>query len=327
MHWLNFHNVHEIENQWAQVDRKVLVLYNPNARAGRSKKNALKATERLKEEKIPFSFMETRSIEEAEKSIASAKEDGATEVLAVGGDGTMHHIANFAIKYGLQMAMIPSGSGNDFASALNIPAKVEQAIEIFVQGKTASINAIRVNLEDRRYYSINVTDVGWGAKVVKSSQTKLKWLPGLMKYYLLAISEFVKYKPRELVVTIDGKEYRFQSRILAAGLGQTFGSGMRILPEARFNLDQINIAVLHGASKLQALKALTLVPKAKHVGLDYIWMGWGKKIKVEAEIPTLVESEGELKGITPLTMEVEKDVLKVVVPRNFSFDKPTLYAQ
>ncbi len=309
------------------MDRKVLVLYNPNARAGRSKKNAMKAITKLESERIPFVFRETRSIHEAEEAIAAEKGNGVTEVLAVGGDGTMHHIANFAIKYGMRMGLIPSGSGNDFASALNIPTNVDKAIDIFIEGKTVSINAVRVDLESKSYYSINVTDVGWGAKVVKASQTKLKWLPGLMKYYLLAISEFMKYKPRELIVTIDEKEYRFKSRILAAGLGQTFGSGMRILPEVRFNSDRINIAVLHGASKLQALKALTLVPKAKHIGLDYIWMGWGNKVTIDAEIPTLVESEGELKGITPVTLELEKDVLQVIVPQDFSFEKSTLYAK
>lgn len=327
MPWSNFHNIHLRENEKGRVERKVLVLYNPNARAGRSKKNATKATERLEKEGIPFIFKETKSIEEAEKAVVDEKANGATEVLAVGGDGTIHHIGNFAIKYDLTLAIIPSGSGNDFANALNIPARADKAIDIFIEGRTASLNTIRVDLEDRSFYSINVTDVGWGAKVVKSSQTRLKWLPGLMKYYLLALSEFLTYKPRNLRVNIDGEEHNFNSRVLAVGLGQTFGSGMRILPEARFNSDMLHIAVLHGASKFQALKALTLVPKAKHVGLDYIWMGRGEKITIEADIPTLVESEGELKGNTPVTLQIEKNALEVIVPREFSLDMPTLYAK
>ncbi len=302
-------------------------MYNKNARAGKSRKNAEIAKKRLFDAGYDTRFEQTTSINEALSMIQEAKQDGYSELLAIGGDGTMHHLANAAIENNMKLGLIPSGSGNDFANALNIPKNAEKAVDSFIEGAYKKINALEVSTSQEKYYSVNITDVGWGAKVVKTSEKHLKWLPGLIKYNLLALWEFLWYKPRNLTLVMDGKEETFHARIVAAGLGQTFGSGMRILPDARFCHEKMQIAVLYNANRFQTLKALTKVPKAKHVGLPYIKIMESKEVTIKSDRPTLVESEGELHGTTPITLRVVKDILEVVVPKDYSLEKPTLYAR
>ncbi len=282
----------------------------------------------LENEGIDHDYVETQSSEHAISTIIDAGNDGFTDILAIGGDGTIHHAANAAINAGLTLGIVPAGSGNDFANSLHIDENPEKAIQTFIANNRISINVTKVTTSQDEYYSINVTDAGMGGKVAKESLSRLKWLHGRLKYNILAMGVLLKFKEVPTVIKIDGREMELNIRLIAAGLGQTFGSGMNILPDARFDMDRMQIGILHDATRLQTLNALLKAPKAKHVGLKYIIMEWAKTLEVSPvneNDELIVESEGELHGTVPLKMEIVPQALQVIVPENYSTDLQTKY--
>jgi len=100
--------------------RKLKIILNPKAKGGRSKKISKKVETVLKEQGIDYQFAETESPYHAYELAKMAKDDNIDTVVALGGDGTVHEVGNGAIAAGLNLGVIPAGSGNDFAGGIGM---------------------------------------------------------------------------------------------------------------------------------------------------------------------------------------------------------------
>ena len=72
-------------------------------------------------------------------------ERGATDIIVVGGDGTLHEVINgFSNFENVNLGLIPCGTGNDFASALNIPLNPEKALEIILTSQPKYVDFMQM---------------------------------------------------------------------------------------------------------------------------------------------------------------------------------------
>lgn len=310
------------------MSKNFLILYNPKAKNGHRKRYPEKIQEKLKEHNIDFVFHKTKDKDDGLQSASDAKKNGFTDVIGVGGDGTIHHIANGTINSNLPLGIIPAGSGNDFATSLHLSKNLDDAILTLIEGKTQKLNVIKVSIGNDFFYSINIADVGIGATVSKTAETRLKWIAGSRKYTILSLIEITHYKRRDVMVTIDNNNpIKFENAYLVVGgHGQTFGSGMNVLPDARFSKDQMQIAIINNCSRIQLINALQKVWKAEHVNLPYVHMKWGTSMKIECvdgNLPMHVEAEGEVHGTSPVKLETIKKALEVYVPKDYNDDSQT----
>src|SRR5437899_1214925 len=75
-----------------------------------------------------------------------AAAEGAELLVVVGGDGSVHEVVNgIAERDGIEIAVIPRGTGWDFARSLGLPRKIDRAIEVALSGKTRTIDLGRAN--------------------------------------------------------------------------------------------------------------------------------------------------------------------------------------
>ena len=56
-------------------------------------------------------------------------------------------------------AILPLGTGNDFARSIGLPANIDECIELIVQGRTKAIDLVRVTSDQVRI-SFNVSTGG-----------------------------------------------------------------------------------------------------------------------------------------------------------------------
>jgi len=308
------------------VAKKLKLIFNPAARGGKSEQIAQEVKSYLDQEGVDYAFVKTQAPLDAIKLAATAKKEGFDTVCSIGGDGTAHEVANGAIKSGVTFGIIPAGSGNDFSKGIGLRGNWEEAIETVLYGTETSISATKIN--DR--YSINIVDSGLGGVVAKKSLESLRWMKGSMKYTLLMIRALLSHKPYPCTVILDGDEFEFDINILAAGFGQSFGSGMLILPEARFTDDEMSIAVINNASRLTILRVFPKVFSGSHITYDkYVTMLRGKHLKIiphQAEDRNMLsQAEGELVGTAPITFEAVPKALKVMIPNEWDLDKASLW--
>ena len=306
--------------------RKFFGIYNPNARGGRTKKFSQKIGKAFAEYGIDHRIESSNSVEDAYTKLQNAVNEKYDTLFAIGGDGTAHHVANIAIENNLTFAVVPGGSGNDFAANFGLSNDIDNSIETLLHGKEIITNTIKSSSSKGEFWTINVADVGMGAKVSHAAERRLKWMAGKIKYDLIATWEILRHNPVRCRVRLDGKEEELEFHMIIAGLGQTAGSGMNFFPDVRFNHDTMQGGIIQtNCSRPQLLRGLQKVRKAQHKELDYIRMFRAKTIEVESlgeEI--MIESEGELRGTTSFKMEVVKDRFKLLVPSSYNFDQTSL---
>src|ERR1700736_5920898 len=129
----------------AQFSGQTLVILNPAANRGNMHRYRAVARQRAEQEQAEY--IETRLQGEAkERALQAARED--RPVIIVGGDGSLHEVANGILSAGrrVPLGIVAAGSGNDFAwNTLKLPHDPAEAIERAFAGNLVDADAGIVN--------------------------------------------------------------------------------------------------------------------------------------------------------------------------------------
>src|SRR3954451_21407980 len=155
---------------------EICVILNPKAGSA-GEAHALKdAIARLGE----VSIHETAKPGDAMKLADRAVRDRCEVVIAAGGDGTINEVVNGLSKNWDQarLAILPLGTGNDFARTIAMPTDVDAAIEIIARGESRPIDVVCVESDKTRYF-LNVSAGGFSGAVDEqlTEEMKAAWGP------------------------------------------------------------------------------------------------------------------------------------------------------
>jgi diacylglycerol kinase family enzyme len=90
-------------------------------------------------------FAETTPEKNAGSIAAAAIKKGTTHIVACGGDGTILEVLTAAVKKAVVVGIVPLGTGNLFARNLDIPLRLEDAMQIALTGKVIRVDVGRAN--------------------------------------------------------------------------------------------------------------------------------------------------------------------------------------
>ena len=153
---------------------------------------------------------------------------GATTVVAAGGDGTVHLVANALAGTGLTLAVLPLGTANDFARGLGLPLDLTEAAALAARGATRRVDLGRVN---GRYF-LNAAHLGIGAETARRTGARLKRWLGPLAYGLAAVGAWREAVPLELALRADGQTAVMRASQVLIANGRFFGGGNVVGPEA-----------------------------------------------------------------------------------------------
>src|SRR3569833_3115148 len=116
--------------------RKLLYLVNPIS--GTKNKDSLKELIEIKTRAAGFEFAVYPSVESGNYSflVPIIREQGYTDIIIAGGDGTVNQAVNSLKKQDVQFGIIPCGSGNGLAFSAGIPKNHEKALEVIFKGRS-----------------------------------------------------------------------------------------------------------------------------------------------------------------------------------------------
>ncbi|WP_158678836.1 diacylglycerol/lipid kinase family protein [Pseudoalteromonas sp. T1lg75] len=226
-------------------------------------------------------------------------------LIVLGGDGTLNLAANAFAYSDVEVALVPCGSGNDFARQWR--CSEQQWIEGAIAGRCVPIDLGKVN---ERYF-INVAGVGYDAAVVGASQNKRgRWAH--LSYAWQGVKMLYRYAPSLLQFSTTKKQ---EQRLLMMCLanGRYFGGGMCLAPEANINDGQLSCVQIGAASFWRQVQALILSYFAAHTRLKQVNIVPVSQLDVHtANIG--IEADGEYIGTTPALFCVQRDALHFVLP-------------
>jgi diacylglycerol kinase (ATP) len=269
----------------------------------------------LKEKRVNY---QVRFTERPKHAVEIAKEFSSEKcdaVVAIGGDGTIHDVANGLIGSNIPLGIIPAGSGNDLARALDIPMDYKKALERILMGKQRTIDVGRIGKE----YCITVTGIGFDGKVaeVNNSSKYKNWLNfirlGALSYGFSVLHVLLNYRPVNIQLKVDGKSFVFFNVwLIAIANIPNYGGGIRICPDACYNDGLFDICIVHNITKWELLRMFPKAYKGKHVFHPSVTMIKGKHVEVTSGWPVIVQSDGEILTKTPVNVMIQKEALLII---------------
>ncbi len=204
---------------------QVTVLVNPKAGLPRDRQRlGERVSGVLPDDQV--TVLVPRSEEDLISSARSAAASGVDLVVAAGGDGTVHHIADALTGTGSTLGVLPLGSGNGFARALGIGSTLRGAYQVLRGGRDVSLDVGYVNGEP----FFCVSGLGFDA-IVGEEFTRSK-VRGLLPYLGIAARESLQYRPVEVSLQFDDMEVIAPVFLVTVANTSQFGSGAIIAPEA-----------------------------------------------------------------------------------------------
>jgi YegS/Rv2252/BmrU family lipid kinase len=226
-------------------------------------------------------------------------------VVAVGGDGTAHGVANGLLIGGPTdtiLAHVALGSGNDFARAIGMPRRSpERGLASALGGTVRRLDVGRALGE----YFVNGFGVGLGAQVVRET-LRLSRLRGLALYAAAAVRAFAAFRPPEL--TVESEEHSACGRFLMVevGNGPTGGGGFRLTPDARPDDGLLDACVIREVGAWRFVRSLPSVVRGTHGRLAPVTLFKTRWILVGGVgDPVAVHLDGELRHPTARAIEVD----------------------
>ncbi len=253
---------------------------------------------------------------------------GVDAIVSVGGDGSLNDVMNGIMlaheEVGLLelpiLACWPKGSGNDFVRSAKTPNKLTEILNLINQHATQNIDVKRLSFtnrkgEDEKRWSMNITDIGMGGKVVERMNKYPRWLPSKLRYQMAIFTTLLTYKHQKVTIESDVINEEAEIMNIAICNGQYFGAGLCIAPDAKLNDGILNLVVIKKIGVLDYIKELGNLKKS--IKLDHPEVSFHeiRKLTLNPKLPLPIDMDGEFIGYTPLTVEVEEQKIKFLSSR------------
>lgn len=276
-----------------------LLLINPTSGGGRGRITGERVKEFLVAKKISFEDISGTSYESAVTNLRSAfRRSGVTGVIVVGGDGLVHLAIQELAGTTTPLLVIPAGTGNDFARALGLSRDDPES----VLAHALSCDPLRVDLGqvNGRYFAA-ILSTGFDS-VVNERANRMKLIRGQIKYTLAILLELPFFKPRSYTFSVDSLEFSSEAMLIAIANSSSYGGGMLVAPDARFDDQTFDVVILGPVSKLEFLKVFPKVFTGSHITHPAVKVLRGREITVEAD--AVAYADGERIGALPITAKV-----------------------
>ena len=261
---------------------------------------------------IDWEITLTKKSGDAQRAAHEAAEAGADIVAAYGGDGTMMEVSQGLMGSDVPLAILPGGTANLVSVELNIPKDLQQAAELIVNENT-EIKKVDMGKIGDDYFLLRV-GLGIAAEKVKKADREMKDKYGLAAYSIAALQAMSDAKQAHYKFTLDGKVVEADGVTClvdnAGNLGMPGFKAANNITMWDGLLDLILVADLG----IRSLAATAQSVLGKETPPDKIQHWQAKKITIETEKPMIVNVDGEMKGTTPLTIEVVPSAVSVITP-------------
>ncbi len=300
-------------------------IVNPKSSSGKGLRIWKRIEKTLSEKQITYQVYFTNGPGHA--SILSAKISGKhipCTIIAVGGDGTANEVIGGLTDYSsVRFGYIPTGSGNDLARGLSLPADPSKVLEALLNTQNVRpVNVGTVTADGFTRHFIVSSGLGFDAavchEVMRSRMKKLlnHFRLGKLIYLFVALKQLFLIKPCRMSITLDNQETVVFDRIFfAAAMNTKYeGGGFMFCPDASPDDDMLDICVIE---KIPRLKILYLLPTAfsgRHTKYRGVHILKCRHARIVCDRPAALHADGEPCGHqTDVAVSLAKKRLPFIV--------------
>jgi diacylglycerol kinase (ATP) len=284
------------------MNDSIFVVVNPAAGRGRSLQRVDAFHGCMADSGIAATLY-TREAGDEERLAYLALEKGATVIVAVGGDGTCSGIANAILEFGgkCQLAVIPSGTGNDFAKTLGVENHTHQQIAALVS--TGPASEIDVGFVDGHYF-VNSCGFGFDASVLEATQ-RVRFLRGDAVYIYSAIRQLLTYRGIHVAVDAAANADLRRMLMLTVSNGRFLGGAFHIAPHASVVDGELDVGFFGDTDVFGRIRIFAGAFRGTHLGLPAVRTVRARSIALQFAEPPMMEVDGELRRAKSTTVDLK----------------------
>jgi len=246
----------------------------------------------------------TWELGDAQRYVDEAIADGIGTIVAAGGDGTLSEVAaTLAHRHEEAdslpgLALVPLGTGNDFATAAGIPEDPGAALALVRDAPARPIDLLRIDgANGQAHWCANLASGGFGTQVTVETDEGLKKMLGGLAYLVTGISRLGKIEP--IQARLQGPQFDWSGGFIALGIGngRQAGGGQVLCPEALVDDDLLELTIVPDLSGEVGATVATLVAEGRQAALE--------RVAVRARLPWL-----EIEAPEPFSLNLDGEPLQ-----------------
>src|SRR5713101_8837353 len=247
----------------------------------------------------------------------------ADAILIFGGDGTIHRHLPALVRLQLPVLIVPAGSGNDFARALNLRSR-RDSLRVWREFESGKIQARAIDLgvivpsasPEHTHYFCGVAGCGLGSAAARRANQMPRWLRGHGGYALALLPLLLKLPAFSMRLTQVNGNDRTEAgglTLLAAFANtQFYGDGMRIAPKADFADGKLDICRITTLNPFKLFCMFPTVYFGHHLLLPEVEYSRVERVHLETETPLDIYADGEFVCETPAEISIAAGALRVI---------------
>ena len=300
----------------------VVIILNPWAGRGRAGKQRAMIEQELKGAGLEYRMMLTHARGGAIELAWQAVEQGHTNIVAVGGDGTLNEVVN-GIK-GAEavtgrravMGVMPFGTGSDFVKVFKHirPNDIAGGVQRILTYKTRSIDLgmVKVDNEPPRFF-INALGIGLDAQAAAEA-LKIRRLKGFTVYLLAIARAVMRYRAHPMVVSYEGKKLDRQLLFASIANGRCQAGGFWLTPNAAVDDGLLDLCLVDNMRMDEIVRYIPLVMHGAHTHLRQVTMDRARKVQIQCSEPMPVATDGEVlsTGARKLQVHLIPDAIDIL---------------
>jgi diacylglycerol kinase (ATP) len=307
---------------------ETLVLANPAAGSGAARRVLPAVAAYLTQQNHPADFATSTSTADLRARAAQGVQQGYRNIVALGGDGTFHHLVDATLGSRVHLGFFPAGHGNDLATALRIPNDAIAAAGAFLRSRPHLFDVARMRFPGvgaahtgepgaNRFPAASIVGaggIGLDAEAAQLANTRFARWPSALRYIAGALQAFRHFPPVDVELDLDGTIVRDRALFVALANASYYGSGIRIAPAAKMDDGLLDVVVVRPVDWTRIVEAIPILLLSGDIRWSEVRRFRARHLRMATSRPAMVHSAGEIVGVTPVEVEVLPRAISMVVP-------------
>lgn len=288
--------------------RRILIVFNPVAGGGAKRFRMQRTLAKLTLMGCDLTLRATARRGDAERIAAETKAADFDALVAAGGDGTIHEVANGLHADSPPLALLPLGTANVLAHEIGLKARSTPIAATIARGRETLMHCGRI--DGRRF--VLMAGAGFDAAVVKALDPRLKRALGKLAYAIESLRQMAAYSFPPLALEIDGAPATAASILILNG--RRYAGPYICAPQGDLATAGFQVVLFEASGRLAVLRygaALLLDRLPRSHGIRILA---ANSIRLAAPAGAPVQADGDWVAELPLSITVDKLPIRLLVP-------------
>lgn len=246
--------------------------------------------------------------------IRSAQREGYDTIIAAGGDGTVHTVAQHLVHSPMRLGILPVGNANNFAYALGIPSEPEEAMRIIAHGEERMVDVGRIGTE----YFTESAGVGFFADVLANYGDEEPRKERLVTMIRRTMPLIWNLSSRSLRLILDDVVQEEHAVMVTVANAPYLGEHFPLAPRADLTDGMLDVVIVGALDRRETLEFAFALQRGKHLDMPKVRYARARTVQIARLHPGLsplpVHADDHIVTQTPVTIEAMPQALRIFAP-------------